>query len=167
MGSMHTGLEDFGVVRGNPLTGRGGLSDLAEFFAERARGGVGLIVTGGVAPNRQGKVSPLAGKMSNGLEARAHREVTTLCMMRAPAKSGVDPALWRYGSLWNVAPSPIKAPIGCQAQRAGCAVSKAHRRLRALCRTRALGGLRRRRGDGQRGIFVKPIHCRPHEQAHG
>ena len=87
MGSMHTGLEDFGVIRGNPLTGRGGLSDLAEFFAERARGGVGLIVTGGVAPNRQGKVSPLAGKMSNGLEARAHREVTTLCMMRAPAKS--------------------------------------------------------------------------------
>ena len=68
MGSMHTGLEDFGVCRGG-LAQTGGLSELAEFFAERARGGVGLIVTGGVAPNRAGKVAPLAGKMSNRLES--------------------------------------------------------------------------------------------------
>ena len=70
MGSMHTGMEDFGVVKGNPMTGRGGLTDLAHFFAERAKGGVGLIITGGVAPNRAGKVSPFAGKMSNSFEAR-------------------------------------------------------------------------------------------------
>lgn len=113
MGSMHTGMEDFGVVKGNILTGKGGLTDLAHFFAERAKGGVGLIVTGGVAPNRAGKVSPFAGKMTNTYEARAHQEVTDavhdydgkICMQIL--HSG------RYGyHWWNVAPSPIKAPIG-------------------------------------------------------
>ena len=113
MGSMHTGMEDFGVVKSNPFTGKGGLTDLAHFFEERAKGGVGLIVTGGVAPNRAGKVSPFAGKMSNRFEARAHREVcdavhqhdTKICMQIL--HSG------RYGyHWWNVAPSSIKAPIG-------------------------------------------------------
>ena len=114
MGSMHTGMEDFGVVRGSPFTGRGGLTDLAEFFAERARGGVGLIVTGGVAPNRQGKVSPLAGKMSNGLEARAHREVTEAVHDTGDSKIVMQILhSGRYGyHWWNVAPSPVKAPIG-------------------------------------------------------
>ena len=113
MGSMHTGLEDFGVVNSNPLTQRGGLTELAAFFAERSKGGVGLIVTGGVAPNRAGKVSPFAGKMSNPLESRAHREVT-----EAVHEHGGKIAMQilhsgRYGyHPWNVAPSPIKAPIG-------------------------------------------------------
>ncbi|KNC71576.1 hypothetical protein SARC_15886, partial [Sphaeroforma arctica JP610] len=38
--------------------------------------GVGLIVSGGIAPNRAGRVSPLAAKMTNSLEAKAHKEVT-------------------------------------------------------------------------------------------
>jgi 2,4-dienoyl-CoA reductase (NADPH2) len=107
------------VVRGlasNPLTGRGGLADLAAFFAERAAGGVGLIVTGGVAPNRQGKVSPLAGKMSHGLEARAHREVTEAVHEAGNKDAKIVMQILhsgRYGyHWWNVAPSPIKAPIG-------------------------------------------------------
>ncbi len=116
MGSMHTGMEDFGVVRGNPLTGRGGLADLAHFFAERARGGVGLIVTGGVAPNRAGKVAPLAGKMSNRLEARAHREVADAVHEAGDGRAKIVMQILhsgRYGyHPWNVAPSPIKAPIG-------------------------------------------------------
>ena len=67
MGSMHTGLED------RPKhTGR-----LAEFYAERARGGVGLIVTGGYAPNRTGWLLPLAGKMTTRREAGRHREITS------------------------------------------------------------------------------------------
>jgi len=66
MGSMHTGLED------KPKN----LKRLAEFYAERARGGVGLIVTGGFAPNRQGWLLPLAGKMTNTREAARHRQVT-------------------------------------------------------------------------------------------
>ena len=65
MGSMHTGLEE-----------HKGLKEMAAFYAERARGGAGLIVTGGVAPNRKGWVLPLAGKMSTPAEAAEHKIVT-------------------------------------------------------------------------------------------
>ena len=53
MGSMHTGLED----RARHI------DRLAAYFAERARGGVGLIITGGYAPNRTGWLLPLASEM--------------------------------------------------------------------------------------------------------
>jgi 2,4-dienoyl-CoA reductase (NADPH2) len=66
MGSMHVGLED------RPKH----LSRLAEFYAERARGGVGLIVTGGFAPNRTGWLLPMAGKLTTGREVGRHREIT-------------------------------------------------------------------------------------------
>jgi 2,4-dienoyl-CoA reductase (NADPH2) len=66
MGSMHTGLED------RPKN----LPRLAEFYAERARGGAGLIVTGGFAPNKTGWLLPLAGKMTTKTEASRHREIT-------------------------------------------------------------------------------------------
>jgi len=66
MGSMHTGLED--RARDLPR--------LAAYFAERARGGVGLIVTGGYAPNRRGWLKPLASEMTSRLQAMRHREVT-------------------------------------------------------------------------------------------
>src|SRR5690242_17945723 len=66
MGSMHTGLED-----------RGRDTDkLAEYFAERARGGVGLIITGGYAPNRTGWLLPLASELLSSAEARRHRHIT-------------------------------------------------------------------------------------------
>ncbi|MEL6948654.1 MAG: NADPH-dependent 2,4-dienoyl-CoA reductase [Pseudomonadota bacterium] len=65
MGSMHTGLED-----GNQH------ARLAAYFRERARGDVGLIVTGGYAPNRAGWVKPFAGKLSTRREAMKHRTVT-------------------------------------------------------------------------------------------
>jgi 2,4-dienoyl-CoA reductase (NADPH2) len=66
MGSMHTGLEDRAT----------NLPRLAEFYAERARGGVGLIVTGGFAPNRTGWLLPFAGKLTTAREAARHREIT-------------------------------------------------------------------------------------------
>jgi 2,4-dienoyl-CoA reductase (NADPH2) len=66
MGSMHVGLEDSSSK----------MARLAEFYAERARGGAGLIVTGGFAPNRTGWLLPLAGKMTNSREAAAHRSIT-------------------------------------------------------------------------------------------
>src|SRR3954447_13719955 len=66
MGSMHTGLED--RARDYPK--------LAAYFAERARGGVGLIVTGGISPNRAGWISPFAGKLSVSREVARHRLVT-------------------------------------------------------------------------------------------
>jgi 2,4-dienoyl-CoA reductase (NADPH2) len=66
MGSMHTGLED-----------RARDTDrLAEYFAERARGGVGLIITGGYAPNRAGWLLPFAAQMISTSDARRHRRIT-------------------------------------------------------------------------------------------
>jgi len=67
MGSMHTGLEE--VVK------NGKLDDMAEYFAVRARGGVGLCVTGGIAPNNAGRVQYFAAKLSNDSEAEKHRVV--------------------------------------------------------------------------------------------
>lgn len=66
MGSMHTGLEDRAADIGK----------LAEYFAERARGGVGLIITGGYAPNRTGWLLPFASAMVSSADARRHRRVT-------------------------------------------------------------------------------------------
>jgi 2,4-dienoyl-CoA reductase (NADPH2) len=66
MGSMHTGLED----RARDLTA------LAAYVAERARGGVGLIVTGGYAPNRRGWLKPFASELTTRRQAMRHREVT-------------------------------------------------------------------------------------------
>src|ERR687887_768205 len=66
MGSMHVGLED------RPKH----LSRLAEFYAERARGGVGLIITGGYAPNRTGWLLPFAAQMISSYDARRHRRIT-------------------------------------------------------------------------------------------
>ncbi|WP_059017257.1 NADPH-dependent 2,4-dienoyl-CoA reductase [Mycobacterium sp. M26] len=66
MGSMHTGLED-----------RAAHTDrLAHYFAERARGGVGLIITGGYAPNRTGWLLPLAAELTTAGQARRHRRIT-------------------------------------------------------------------------------------------
>ena len=65
MGSMHTGLED-----------RKAHDRVAAYFAERARGGVGLIVTGGVAPNVEGAALPGAGKLTMKEEVVDHLPTT-------------------------------------------------------------------------------------------
>jgi len=67
MGSMHTGLED--RIRN--------VDRLAEYFAERARGGAGLIVTGGYAPNRTGWLLPFGASLQHRWQAREHRIVTS------------------------------------------------------------------------------------------
>ena len=66
MGSMHTGLEDRFFNYGK----------LAEFYRERAKGGVGLIVTGGISPNRQGWLLPFGGTMNFIGDVFNHRKVT-------------------------------------------------------------------------------------------
>ncbi|MGD9959964.1 NADPH-dependent 2,4-dienoyl-CoA reductase [Nocardioides sp.] len=66
MGSMHTGLEDRVWD----------ISKLAAYFAERAAGGVGLIVTGGYAPNKRGWLKPFGSEMTTRLQAMRHREIT-------------------------------------------------------------------------------------------
>jgi 2,4-dienoyl-CoA reductase (NADPH2) len=102
MGSMHTGLEDRAQH-----TGR-----LAEYFAERARGGVGLIITGGYAPNHTGWLLPFASQMVSPAEARRHRSITG-----AVHESGAKILLqllhagrYAYHPL-SVSASSIKAPI--------------------------------------------------------
>ena len=108
MGSMHTGLEE-----------HRGLKEMAAFYAERAKGGAGLIVTGGVAPNREGWVLPLAGKMSTVAEAEEHKVVTS-----AVHENGGKIALQilhagRYAyHPFAVAPSKKKAPINVVTPRA-------------------------------------------------
>ncbi len=66
MGSMHTGLEE----------DKKGLHKLAAFYAERAKGGVGLIVTGGFSPSWRGRLSPFSAEFSKPKHARAHQVVT-------------------------------------------------------------------------------------------
>ena len=74
MGSMHTGLEENGFLFPSQL------DDLAEYFAERARGGVGLMVTGGIAPNNAGRTFYGAAKMSSPTEAGTCVYVFMVCM---------------------------------------------------------------------------------------
>lgn len=66
MGSMHTGLEDRFYH----------YPKLAAYFAERARGGVGLIVTGGISPNRSGWLLPFGGTMNSLLDVVNHQKIT-------------------------------------------------------------------------------------------
>ena len=102
MGSMHTGLED----------GRKHFERMAEYFAERARGEVGLIVTGGYAPNIEGWAKPFAGMLATAGAARRHSVIT-----KAVHAEGGKIALQilhtgRYGyQPFCVAPSRIKSPI--------------------------------------------------------
>ena len=102
MGSMHTGLEEE----------KDGVDRIAAYYSERAKGGVGLIVTGGISPNIQGWTAPFAARMSTNKHARHHQKITSavhkeggkICMQIL--HSG------RYGyHPFNVAPSKIKSPI--------------------------------------------------------
>ncbi len=102
MGSMHTGLEEE----------KNGIEKIAAYYAERAKGGVGLIVTGGISPNIQGWTGPFAARMSTKKHAKHHQKITEavhkeggkICMQILHAG--------RYGyHPFNVAPSSIKAPI--------------------------------------------------------
>ena len=101
MGSMHTGLED-----GNKH------DRLAAYFAERARGDVGLIVTGGYAPNRAGWVKPFAGKLTTRGEAAKHQQVTNAVHAEGGkiAMQILHAGRYAYHPL-SVAPSRIRSPI--------------------------------------------------------
>ncbi len=102
MGSMHTGLEDRFYQ----------YPKLAAYFGERAKGGVGLIITGGISPNRQGWLLPFGGSMNSPTDALNHRLVT-----HAVHKHGGKILMQilhsgRYGyQPFVVSSSPIKSPI--------------------------------------------------------
>jgi 2,4-dienoyl-CoA reductase (NADPH2) len=102
MGSMHVGLEEV----------KDGFARMAAFYAERARGGVGLMVTGGIAPNDQGRPMPGGARMTTPEEAEKHRVVTD-AVHAAGGKIAMQ--ILHFGRYAYhpelVAPSPLKAPI--------------------------------------------------------
>jgi 2,4-dienoyl-CoA reductase (NADPH2) len=102
MGSMHTGLEE----------AKGGFKQLAAYFESRAAGGVGLIVTGGISPNRQGWLAPFGAKLSTRAEANKHRQVTAA----VHGAGGKICLQMLHGGRYSmhplaVAPSALRAPI--------------------------------------------------------
>ena len=109
MGSMHTGLEEE----------KDGFRRMAAYYAARAEGGVGLIVTGGVAPNRAGWVAPFSLRLASPSQAKDHKIITDavhaadgrICMQILHAgRYGYHPLC--------VAPTSIKAPINMFKPRA-------------------------------------------------
>jgi len=108
MGSMHTGLED----------GRKHFERMAVFFAERARGEVGLIVTGGFAPNIEGWAKPFAGTLATSGAARRHKIITGAVHAEGGRIALQILHTGRYGySPLCVAPSRIQSPISPFAPR--------------------------------------------------
>ncbi len=102
MGSMHTGLED----------GRKHFERMAAYFAERARGEVGLIVTGGFAPNIEGWAKPFAGTLATSGAARRHRAITDAVHAEGGKIALQILHTGRYGyHPLCVAPSRIQSPI--------------------------------------------------------
>ncbi len=128
MGSMHTGLEDR----------VGNFPRLAAYFAERARGGVGLMVTGGFAPNIEGWLLPFASRLASHAAARAHQTITG-----AVHRDGGKIALQilhagRYGyHPLSVGASHIKSPITPFKPRA-LSTAGVERQIRAFVRCAAL-----------------------------
>ena len=102
MGSMHVGLEE----------ARDGFARMAAFYAERAAGGVGLIVTGGIAPNDRGRPMPGGARMTTEQEASQHRVVTQAVH---DAGGRIAMQILHFGRYAyhpeSVAPSALQAPI--------------------------------------------------------
>ena len=107
MGSMHTGLEE-----------RGDWARVAAFYAERARGGVGLIVTGGMAPNAEGGVFPGAAGLFSTADITNHRTVTDAVHAAGGriAMQILHAGRYAYGKDC-VAPSALRSPISPFAPR--------------------------------------------------
>jgi 2,4-dienoyl-CoA reductase (NADPH2) len=102
MGSMHTNLEEQGEI---------GIAQLAVFYAERARGGCALMVTGGFAPNPEGRPNPEGGFLVEA-DAQAHKPVTEAVHAHGSRILLQLLHAGRYGyHADSVAPSPIKSPI--------------------------------------------------------
>jgi 2,4-dienoyl-CoA reductase (NADPH2) len=109
MGSMHVGLEDRPEDAGR----------LAAFYAERAAGGVGLIITGGFAPNEAGCLQPGAGMMASDADAERHRTITSAVHHEGGRIALQILHAGRYAAHeHNVSASESKAPITAFTARA-------------------------------------------------
>ncbi len=102
MGSMHTGLEEV----------PGGYKRMAKYFAARAKGGVGLIVTGGIGPNAEGSTHPICKLLDNDEAVLEHKYITDAVHAEGGKICMQILHTGRYAFNDNlVAPSPIRAPI--------------------------------------------------------
>jgi 2,4-dienoyl-CoA reductase (NADPH2) len=128
MGSMHTGLED----------SRKEFDRLAAYFAERAAGGVGIIVTGGFAPNQEGWAKPFAGTLATAAQARRHLPITQAVHAEGGkiALQILHTGRYAYQPL-AVAPSRIKSPISPFSPRA-LSGRGVERQIRAFVRCASL-----------------------------
>ena len=128
MGSMHTGLEDDSKH----------FPRLTQYFAERARGGVGLIVTGGFAPNVAGWAAPFSGRLASSTAAAKHRPITAAVHAEGGKIALQILHTGRYGyHPLAVAPSPIKSPISPFKPRA-LSASGVERQIHAFVRCASL-----------------------------
>jgi 2,4-dienoyl-CoA reductase (NADPH2) len=128
MGSMHTGLED--DAKSFPR--------LTAYFAERARGGVGLIVTGGFAPNIEGWTAPFAGRLTTHAAAAKHRPITDAVHAEGGKIALQILHTGRYGyHPLAVAPSRLKSPISPFTPRA-LGARGIERQIRAFVRCASL-----------------------------
>lgn len=103
MGSMHTGLEDH----------LSNLEQLTDYFAERAKSGVGIIITGGYSPNRLGRLTPFAGTFNSKKVALAHQKLTSKVHAAGPTKillQLLHAGRYSYHPLC-VSASRVKSPI--------------------------------------------------------
>ena len=152
MGSMHTGLEDRFW----------NLHKLATYFAERAEGGVGLMVTGGFSPNLVGQLAPLASTMNNPVTARLHRHVTgavheaggKICLQLLHAgRYGYQPLI--------VSASATKAPISPFKARAlsGRGVDRQIRDFAGAARYAQVAGYDGVEVMGSEGYFINQFLC--------
>jgi 2,4-dienoyl-CoA reductase (NADPH2) len=124
MGSMHTGLED------DPKH----FHRLTAYFAERARGGVGLIVTGGFAPNIEGWAAPFSGRLTTSTAAARHRPITSAVHAEGGRIALQILHTGRYGyHPLAVAPSRLKSPISPFTPRA-LSARGVERQIRAFVR---------------------------------
>ncbi len=159
MGSMHTGMED----RARHLP------ELAAYFAERARGGVGLIVTGGYAPNVRGWLLPFGSMMTR----RAARGRAPPGHRRGAHRGRRDPAAGAARGPLRLHPAQRLgvrdqvADHAVQGRRPVVARGRAdHRRLRGRGPAGPARRVRRHRGDGVRGVPHQPVPRPAHQPAH-
>ena len=157
MGSMHTGLEDDAAH----------FPRLTEYFAERARGGVGLIVTGGFAPNIEGWLGPFSSRLTSRRAAQRHLPIT-----RAVHAEGGKIALQilhagRYGyHPLSVAPSRVRSPITPFTPRA-LGGGGIERQIRAFARCAVLAreaGYDGVEVMGSEGYFINQFLVKPTNQ---
>src|SRR3989339_1408173 len=139
MGSMHVGLEE----------AKDGFARMAAFYAERARAGVGLIVSGGIAPNDRGRPMPGGARLTSEAEAEKHKPVTQ-AVHQAGGKIAMQILHFgRYAYHQDlVAPSSLQAPINPMKPRA-LSTEEVHQTIDDFVRCAALA-----QGAGYDGVEI-------------